>query len=137
MQAARQEVPTTLTQPSITIRTLRCKLILEEALEFLKASGVEAYDTELQITDIDYVELSTYAEADTIAVADALADLLYVVYGAAVAYGINIDPVFGEVHRSNMTKFIDGTFREDGKYLKGPSYEKTRIKEVLDAQVNT
>lgn len=60
----------------------RKNLINEEAREFNEASDAR----------------------DLIAIADALADLLYVVYGAAITYGIDIEPVFDEVHRSNMTK---------------------------------
>ena len=36
--------------------------------------------------------------------AKELADLLYVVYGTAVSYGLDMDPVFREVHRSNLSK---------------------------------
>ncbi len=57
-------------------------------------------------------------------IAKELADLLYVVYGTADAFGIDIDRVFEEVHRSNMSKLVDGKplKREDGKVLKGPNY---------------
>ncbi len=37
-------------------------------------------------------------------VADALSDILYVVYGAGHAFGIDLDKTFDEVHDSNMTK---------------------------------
>lgn len=58
------------------------------------------------------------------ALAKELADLLYVTYGTADAFGIDIDRVFEEVHRSNMSKLVDGKplKREDGKILKGPNY---------------
>jgi predicted HAD superfamily Cof-like phosphohydrolase len=62
---------------------------------------------------------------DIVAVADALTDLLYVVYGSGHAFGIDLDRCFREVHRSNMSKLgADGkpVRREDGKVLKGPSY---------------
>ena len=58
-------------------------------------------------------------------VADALSDILYVVYGMAHAFGIDIDKCFEEVHRSNMSKLgEDGKpiYREDGKVVKGPNY---------------
>jgi predicted HAD superfamily Cof-like phosphohydrolase len=57
-------------------------------------------------------------------VAKELADLLYVTYGTAVSFGIDIDRVFAEVHRSNMSKLVNGKplKREDGKVLKGPHY---------------
>lgn len=35
---------------------------------------------------------------------DALADILYVVYGAGIAFGIDMDGAFDIVHRSNMSK---------------------------------
>lgn len=125
MQAAGQDTPDEPTQPGKHINILRLKLILEEAREFGEAVGLQ----------FDLIPVYEKGElVDHVKVADAIADLLYVVYGAAVAYGIQIDPVFGEVHRSNMSKFIDGHRREDGKWVKGPSYSPARIKEVLDAQ---
>lgn len=126
MQAAQQETPNVIVPPVESIRKLRAELIFEELKEFCKASGLYC--------EGGIIGRSWEAPADIVSVADAIADLLYVVYGAAVAYGINIDPVFGEVHRSNMTKFIDGHRREDGKWVKGPSYEPARIAEVLHAQ---
>lgn len=78
--------------------------------------------------------VDAFAENDIVKVADSIADALYVILGTSVACGIDIEPIFAEVHRSNMTKFIDGTFREDGKYLKGPSYEKADIAGVLSKQ---
>lgn len=62
---------------------------------------------------------------DRAKLAKELADLLYVVYGTADVFDINIDQAFREVHDSNLTKLSeDGTpiFREDGKVLKGPNY---------------
>lgn len=64
-------------------------------------------------------------DRDLVAIADALGDLAYVVYGAAVTYGIDLDPVIREIHRSNMSKLMpDGSvaYREDGKVLKGPNF---------------
>ena len=36
-----------------------------------------------------------------------IADLVYVAYGAALAYGIDLDAVIEEVHRANMSKLGD------------------------------
>lgn len=72
---------------------------------------------------------------DYIGVADALADLDYVVNGAAIAFGIHLPTVTSEVHESNMTKLgIDGKplLREDGKVLKGPNYRRPDIVRALD-----
>ena len=70
-------------------------------------------------------------------VADALTDLLYVVYGAGHSFGINLDKCFEEVHNSNMSKLgNDGKpiYREDGKILKGKNFREPNLKEVLNEQ---
>ena len=67
--------------------------------------------------------------------AKELADLVYVTYRMALVMGIDLDSVFTEVHRSNMSKLGDDgkpLYREDGKVLKGPNYEEARVKEVLN-----
>lgn len=91
---------------------LRTKLINEEAGEFEKA----AFDKDL------------------IAMLDAMCDLLYVTYGAAVAMGIDLEPFFDEVHRSNMTKLDTNgkpIYRNDGKILKSTNYEPPNLARVL------
>jgi predicted HAD superfamily Cof-like phosphohydrolase len=70
------------------------------------------------------------AQQDLAAVAKELADLLYVVYGTAVSYGIDMEPVFREVHRSNMSK-IGGYKREDGKWVKPPTYSPAAIQPII------
>jgi predicted HAD superfamily Cof-like phosphohydrolase len=84
--------------PGDAERRLRIKLLREEFEEYLDAEK-----------DDDIVE-----------VADALADIIYIACGTAVSYGIPLDRVFAEVHRSNMAKLVDGKpiRREDGKILK-------------------
>jgi predicted HAD superfamily Cof-like phosphohydrolase len=64
-------------------------------------------------------------------IADALGDLLYVVFGTAVSYGINMDKVFKEIHRSNMTK-VGGHKREDGKWIKPSTYSPPNLKKTLE-----
>jgi predicted HAD superfamily Cof-like phosphohydrolase len=73
------------------------------------------------------------ANEDLPAVAKELADLLYVVYGTAVSYGVDMEPVFREVHRSNMTK-IGGYKREDGKWVKPASYSPAAVAPILARQ---
>ena len=70
---------------------------------------------------------------DLVGIADGLADLLYVVYGMAVSYGINMEPISNEVHRSNMTK-VGGHKREDGKWIKPATYEPAQIEPLLREQ---
>jgi len=70
------------------------------------------------------------AKDDLIGIAKEMADLLYVVYGTAVSYGIDMEPVFREVHRSNMTK-VGGYKREDGKWVKPATYSPAAIEPIL------
>lgn len=81
-------------------------------------------------------ELAEAAQAgDVVGVADALADIVYVAYGTAHVYGIDLDAVLDEVHASNMTKLgADGrpVRRADGKVLKGPGYRPPDVRAVLD-----
>jgi predicted HAD superfamily Cof-like phosphohydrolase len=68
-------------------------------------------------------------------VADALADILYVTYGAGCAYGIDLDKFFKEVQRSNMSKLgEDGKpiFNEKGKVMKGPNYIEPNLKQFVE-----
>jgi len=66
-------------------------------------------------------------------VAKELADLLYVVYGTAVSCGIDMEPVFREVHRSNMSK-VGGHKRADGKWVRPATYSPARLEPILGAQ---
>lgn len=106
---------------------LRYDLILEEFREFGHSQGVYLDDY--------YVERSVDVdEVDTIEYADALADLVYVCYGAAAEAGIDLNMVLREVHASNLSKLgEDGKpiLRDDGKILKGSGYFRPNIKGVL------
>ncbi len=72
-------------------------------------------------------------EKDLPSIAKELADLLYVVYGTAVSLGIDMEPVFQEVHRSNMSK-VGGHKREDGKWVKPATYSPASLDKILEAQ---
>ena len=67
---------------------------------------------------------------DVIETADALADLVYVIYGMAIESGMDLDSVLAEVQASNLSKLMpDGSvkLREDGKVLKGPNFFQPNI----------
>ena len=68
---------------------------------------------------------------DVVAIADACADILYVVYGTAYTYGIPLDAVFDEVHASNLTKEPGPT----GKVVKGAGYRPPNVAGVLAGTV--
>ncbi len=99
------------TVPSNPTKELRARLIQEE-----------------------FNELNEAMAGDNLsAVAKELADLLYVVYGTAVSYGIDMESVFREVHRSNMSK-VGGYKRADGKWVKPPTYSPAGLEPILEAQ---
>ena len=97
--------------------------------------GADQVALRLALIQEEVGELAEAASAgDLIGVADALADIVYVAYGTAHVYGIDLDAVLDEVHSSNMTKLgADGRpiRRADGKVLKGPGYRPPDIAAVL------
>ena len=83
----------------------------------------------------EFIELQEALHAkDLPSIAKELADLLYVVYGTAVSCGIDMEPVFQEVHRSNMSK-VGGYKRDDGKWVKPPTYSPAEIQPILQSQI--
>lgn len=114
MEAFGQSVQVDPTWPDFNTRELRIELIQEELEELSDA----------------------VADRDMVQIADALTDLLYVVYGAGHSFGIDLDECFQEVHASNMSKLgEDGRplYREDGKVLKGPSFFEPDLEGILGA----
>ena len=115
MEAFGQKVELEPTWPDFNTRELRLELIAEELDELSDA----------------------VAERDMIQIADALTDLLYVIYGAGHAFGIDLDECFREVHDSNMSKLGPNgrpIHREDGKVMKGPGYFEPDLESILGAQ---
>jgi predicted HAD superfamily Cof-like phosphohydrolase len=97
--------------PDVSERTLRMKLITEEFNELCDAEEAN----------------------DLVEIADALADIIYIVCGTAVSYGIPLDDIFEEVHASNMAKLVDGKVirRADGKIQKPEGWEPPDIERIL------
>ena len=112
MQTFGQEVKSKPSFSTEKINTLRYNLIKEE-LDELK----QAMDSK-----------------DLLEVADALTDILYVTYGAGVAFGIDLDKCFEEVQNSNMSKLgEDGKpiYNDTGKVMKGPNYFKPDLSKFV------
>lgn len=115
---------------------LRLNLIAEEFLELLDAC-TDGFNLAAVRTELDIAINEGDYEVDMVEVADALADIDYVVEGMRLEFGINGFPIADEVHRSNMTKLNDDgfpEFREDGKLLKGPNYSPPDIAGELGKQ---
>jgi predicted HAD superfamily Cof-like phosphohydrolase len=126
MRTFQQYVPATPVMPDPVTQNLRYRLIDEESQELAEATNKTEY-------------------------LDAVGDLLYVVYGAALAAGFSphqVDAAFSEIHRSNMSKcWSDDEIhsipadcrssrvgdnrhivrRTDGKIVKSPSYSPARL----------
>tara|TARA_B100001248_G_C27109748_1_gene330828 strand:- start:7 stop:378 length:372 start_codon:yes stop_codon:yes gene_type:complete len=112
MKTFGQEVKTNAGFSSDKINKLRIDLI-EEELEELK----------------DAIHKKDLKET-----VDALTDILYVVYGAGHAFGVNLDKCFEEVQNSNMSKLGENgkpIFNEKGKVMKGPNYFKPNLSQFL------
>ena len=108
-----QEVKTKPSLSSEKINTLRISLIEEELDEFAEAIKTK------NLTEV----------------ADSLTDILYVTYGAGIAFGIDLDKCFNEVQRSNMSKLgKDGKpiYNEFGKVMKGPNYFQPNLKKFVE-----
>ena len=112
MQTFGQEVKSKPSFSSEKINDLRYNLIKEELYELKQAMN----------------------EKNLLEVADALTDLLYVTYGAGIAFGIDLDKCFEEVQNSNMSKLgEDGKpiYNEAGKVMKGPNYFKPDLSKFV------
>lgn len=124
MRKAGQDVPTKLTLPDDQTIILRRRLIEEELREYTDAVQ------KLVAADSEEAELNAMVD-----VADAIADLHYVVAGAAIACGLPMAEIQAIVQEANMTKFSlpGGYRREDGKWMKPPGWQppEPKIKELL------
>lgn len=101
-----------LEDPMMRRRKLRAKLIREESGETVKA----------------------IKERDLIEAIDGMIDTLFVIYGTAVEWGIDLEPFWDEVQRTNMAK-AGGPMRKDGKQLKPEGWQPPDIKRVLYEQI--
>lgn len=118
----------------------------EKVAQFMTTFGQEVktspsfpdYDTiklRRELIDEELKELDVaIGDNDPVEVADALTDLLYVIYGMGHSFGLDLQKCFDEVHRSNMSKLDEygkPIYREDGKILKGPSYTPPNLKDII------
>jgi predicted HAD superfamily Cof-like phosphohydrolase len=111
MDAVGDERPKVPKLPPVSVRDLRMMLLKEEFEEYMEAEHND----------------------DIVEIADALADLVYIVAGTALKYGIPLAEIFEEVHATNMAKFPDGkvTIRKDGKILKPVGWQPPDIPRLL------
>lgn len=133
MLNARQELPDIPTVPDVKIRELRARIILEEALETVKALGFAArakvFETKTEI------ELEDMFEPDLVEIADGCWDIAVVTTGTLSACGISDEKGQCLVDEANLEKFGPGhTIRADGKLIKPPDFKPPDIERLLKEQ---
>lgn len=80
----------------------------------------------------EYAELvEAMEEGDLAHIAREMGDVLYVLYGTALVYGIDLDAAFEEIHRAAMDKMEAGLRREDGKIIKPPGFVPPDMTEAI------
>jgi len=128
-------VNTTPTIPSFERLTLRCKLILEEAIEFCNACGVDVrildnHDaTQRSNLCMSTITFGKYAisQPDMKEIADASTDLKYVTFGSDIELGLDSEQLFDEVQRSNMSKLWT-TFEMNESLKERDEYDFTAMR---------
>lgn len=112
-------------------------LVREEAMEFdIAMAALEECKEDLvrnHYTDGVFKDNALDSWADVI---DAMCDLIVVIHNTSNAMGIDLEPYFDEVHRTNMAK-VGGPTREDGKKLKPPGWQPPRILEMLKNELSS
>lgn len=115
MCTAGQATPESPVLGDTALHDLRLRLIREETDELAEA----------------------YAAGDLVGVADACADLLYVVHGTNVAHGIDGHMVFLLVHENNCLKIERGHRDEGGKWIKPADHQPPDIAGEIVRQYRT
>jgi len=132
------------------------KLFMEITGQQPSEDMVELY---MDLIDEEMNELcNAYGSNNTVEMADGAIDLIYVTIGLLHAMGLDPKPLWDEVQRSNMSKFLveacvfcgtkgcdhcdgKGEFfkvlrREDGKILKGPGYKAPDLSSIVTEQLS-
>jgi predicted HAD superfamily Cof-like phosphohydrolase len=112
MRQFDQQVKESPELPDAETRLLRARLVFEEALEFVKGCGctitmtIAGLNGEEQTAVIDSigVVLDPNGNPDFVEYVDGCIDQLVVTYGALNAAGVEAQPAWDEVQRSNMSK---------------------------------
>lgn len=108
MLAGEQDAPLTPTVPDSSTAWLRMNMLLSEVNEYKEAKSA-CNQAKLNLG----TDQTTTQQAALVSMADALADMVYVIYGTAATYGIDLDNVLDIVHDANMRKLVDGKVVKD------------------------
>jgi len=106
--------------------------MVEEFLDLTEQDPTPSlYSTLISEEFGEWVEALPFSEEEL----KELADLVYVIYGYAIACGYDLDEAVRRVHKNNMGRCIqpDGTVkrRDDGKILKNLDHPKVSLTDLL------
>lgn len=119
--------------PRISRPELRAALIMEEAAETVNA--ITGMSVEYRIGNLEKSSSKVEeTEPSLVEAIDGMVDVIVVVLGTAVEFGIDLQPFWDEVHRTNMNK-RGGPVREDGKRLKPEGWQPPDIMHVLATEI--
>jgi len=111
---------------------------LEGLADTMRAKTDNAGETRWLRIGLMAEEMAEYLTAEDagslIKIADALGDMGVIADGTALSYGIPLDDVRKEIHRSNMSKLDSNgqpIKRSDGKILKSERYSPPDIAAIL------
>ena len=106
--------------------------VMGQALDETYAQNSELDRLRLKLVSEEFDEICASETPDNLL--KELADIVYVAYGYAAAFGWDLDEALRRVHASNMSKLDDDgkpIIRDDGKVLKGENYEEPDMTDLV------
>jgi hypothetical protein len=78
--------------------------------------------------------IEAFIDEDPVATADGMVDLVYVIAGAGVTFGLPLEHVFEEVQRANIDKFPNGVAIKDdnGKVIKPEGWQAPDVMTAME-----
>lgn len=127
MNAAGQRIPDKPTVLEGADLWLRMTMLTEEFSELKRGLS--------NLKKANSVGNTTGVEDGLVEVGDAITDMIFVLIGTALAYGLNPDAMWDEVSRSNRTKINPATGKmgldSTGKVIKGGSYSPPNLRKAI------
>ncbi len=93
-------------------------------------------DLRIALIEEEWIELQeAVANEDIVEIADALGDIVYVVVGMALEFGLPLDRVWAEIQASNMAKVDSATGKArkfpNGKVMKPDGWQPPNVRRAL------
>lgn len=128
-----------MANPDFLGQALQFRLAMSQPIAQFKTENL---DLQVGLIDEEFHEFE-YAYEDCVeypqdlrlreAALKELADLVYVCFQFAAAAGWELDEALDRVHKSNMSKLVDGkpVKNEAGKVTKGPNYQPPYLEDLV------